>query len=114
MANNAINHTARVEERDGKFRYSVQFTQMKRDFGGKQFTGNLYNLFINDGSKYRADQSSGNIWSWVMNGKYDKINISVWVDAMDEIAGKGPGGGEQDAVLSFNWNNAKPTKSKQF
>ena len=107
MANNAINHTARVEERDGKFRYSVQFTQMKRDFGGKQFTGNLYNLFINDGSKYRADQSSGNIWSWVMNGKYDKINISVWVDAMDEIAGKGPGGGEQDAVLSFNWNNAK-------
>ena len=106
MANAAINHTARVEERDGKFRYSVNFHAIQRDFGGKTLTGNLTNLFIIDGSKYRADQS-GNTWSWTMNGKYDRVNIAVWVDAMDEIAGKGPGGGEQNAILSFNWNNAR-------
>ena len=107
MANGAINHTARVEERNGQFRYSVQFGPMQREFAGKTFTGNLYNLFIYDGSKYQAEQSSGNVWSWVMNGKYDKVKIAVWVDAMDEIAGKGQGGGEQDAILSFNWNNAR-------
>ncbi|KXB70723.1 iron transport-associated domain protein, partial [Peptoniphilus sp. DNF00840] len=107
MANGAINHTARVEERNGQFRYSVQFGPMQREFAGKTFTGNLYNLFIYDGSKYQAEQSSGNVWSWVMNGKYDKVRIAVWVDAMDEIAGKGQGGGEQDAILSFNWNNAR-------
>ncbi|MET3617715.1 hypothetical protein ABID14_001349 [Peptoniphilus olsenii] len=106
MANAAINHTARVEERDGKFRYSVNFHAIQRDFGGKTLTGNLTNLFIIDGSKYRADQS-GNTWSWTMNGKYDRVNVAVWVDAMDEIAGKGPGGGEQNAILSFNWNNAR-------
>ena len=107
MANGAINHTARVEERNGQFRYSVQFGPMQREFAGKTFIGNLYNLFIYDGSKYQAEQSSGNVWSWVMNGKYDKVKIAVWVDAMDEIAGKGQGGGEQDAILSFNWNNAR-------
>lgn len=106
MANAAINHTARVEERDGKFRYSVNFHSIQREFGGKTLTGNLTNLFIIDGSKYRADQS-GSTWSWVMNGKYDRVNVTVWVDAMDEIAGKGPGGGEQNAILSFNWNGAK-------
>ncbi|MFR7349283.1 S-layer homology domain-containing protein [Peptoniphilus sp.] len=106
MANAAINHTARVEERDGKFRYSVNFHSIQREFGGKTLTGNLTNLFIIDGSKYRADQS-GSTWSWVMNGKYDKVNIAVWVDAMDEIVGKGPGGGEQNAILTFNWNGAR-------
>ena len=106
MANAAINHTARIEERDGKFRYSVNFHSIQREFGGKTLTGNLTNLFIIDGSKYRADQS-GNTWSWVMNGKYDRVNIAVWVDAMDQIAGKGPGGGEQNAILSFNWNAAR-------
>ncbi|EFA90462.1 hypothetical protein HMPREF0628_1332 [Peptoniphilus lacrimalis 315-B] len=30
MANNAINHTARVEERNGQFRYSVQFVPMQK------------------------------------------------------------------------------------
>ena len=107
MANNAINHTARVEERNGQFRYSVQFVPMQKEFGGKIFTGHLYNFFIYDGNKYQAQQSQGNVWSWVMNGKYDKVKGAVWVDAMDEIAGKGPGGGEQDVILSFNWNNAK-------
>ena len=107
MANNAINHTARVEERNGQFRYSVQFVPMQREFGGKIFTGHLYNFFVYDGNKYQAQQSQGNVWSWVMNGKYDKVKGAVWVDAMDEIAGKGPGGGEQDVILSFNWNNAK-------
>ena len=107
MANNALNHTARVEERNGQFRYSVQFVPMQKEFGGKTFTGHLYNLFVYDGNKYQAQQSQGNVWSWVMNGKYDKVKGAVWVDAMDEIAGKGPGGGEQDVILSFNWNNAK-------
>ena len=107
MANNAINHTARVEERNGQFRYSVQFVPMQKEFGGKIFTGHLYNFFVYDGNKYQAQQSQGNVWSWVMNGKYDKVKGAVWVDAMDEIAGKGPGGGEQDVILSFNWNNAK-------
>lgn len=106
MANAAINHTARVEERNGQFRYSVNFHSIQREFGGKTLTGNLTNLFIVDGSKYRADQS-GSTWSWIMNGKYDRVNVAVWVDAMDEIAGKGPGGGEQNAILSFNWNGAK-------
>lgn len=106
MANAAINHTARVEERNGQFRYSVNFHSIQREFGGKTLTGNLTDLFIVDGSKYRADQS-GSTWSWIMNGKYDRVNVAVWVDAMDEIAGKGPGGGEQNAILSFNWNGAK-------
>ena len=107
MANNALNHTARVEERNGQFRYSIQFVPMQKEFGGKTFTGHLYNFFVYDGNKYQAQQSQGNVWSWVMNGKYDKVKGAVWVDAMDEIAGKGPGGGEQDVILSFNWNNAK-------
>lgn len=107
MANSAINHTARVEERNGEFRYSVQFGQIQKDFAGKTLVGNLTNLFILDGGKTRANQSSGNTWSWVMKGKYDKVNVAIWVDAMDSIAGKGPGGGEQNAILSFNWNNAR-------
>ena len=106
MANAAIDHTARVEERNGEFRYSVNFHSIQREFGGKNLTGNLTNLFIIDGSKYRADQS-GSTWSWTMNGKYDRVSVAVWVDAMDEIAGKGPGGGEQNAILSFNWNAAR-------
>ena len=107
MANSAINHTARVEERNGEFRYSVQFGQMQKNFAGKPLVGNLTNLFVLDGGKTRANQSSGNTWSWVMKGKYDRVNVAIWVDAMDEIAGKGPGGGEQNAILSFNWNGAK-------
>ena len=106
MANAAINHTARVEERNGQFRYSVNFHSIQKEFGGKTLTGNLTNLLIVDGSKYRADQS-GSTWSWTMNGKYDRVSVAIWVDVMDEIAGKGPGGGEQKAILSFNWNAAR-------
>lgn len=107
MANSAINHTARVEERNGEFRYSVQFGQIQKDFAGKTLVGNLTNLFILDGGKTRANQFSGNTWSWVMKGKYDRVNVAIWVDAMDSIAGKGPGSGEQTAILSFNWASAK-------
>ena len=102
MANGAINHIARVEERNGQFRYSVQFNPLQRDFNGQKLVGNLTHLFIHDGNKYLAEQSSGNVWSWVMNGKYDKVNVSVKVDIMDQIAVN-----EQKAILSFNWNNAR-------
>lgn len=102
MANGAINHIARVEERNGQFRYSVQFNPLEREFNGQKLVGNLTHLFIHDGNKYLAEQSSGNVWSWVMNGKYNKVNVSVKVDVMDQIAVN-----EQRAILSFNWNNAR-------
>ncbi|WP_085875883.1 S-layer homology domain-containing protein [Peptoniphilus vaginalis] len=102
MANGAINHIARVEERNGQFRYSVQFNPLEREFNGQKLVGNLTHLFIHDGNKYLAEQSSGNVWSWVMNGKYNRVNISVKVDVMDQIAVN-----EQKAILSFNWNAAR-------
>lgn len=39
--------------------------------------------------------------------------VAVWVSAMDELAGGGPGSGEQDAYLAFDWDQAKALEEEQ-
>lgn len=116
MANSGINHTATVIEQENRCLYKVEFYSIERSLGGKTLTGNIDNLFIYDGNKYQAS-GNGNEWSFVMDGKYDKVGIALWIDIMDQIVGKGRGSGEQNATLSFDWNNAKEisrTKRKEI
>lgn len=113
MADGALNHTAKVEELDGQYKYYVSFRTMQKEFGGKMLTGSLTKLFYVDGSKYEATNEGGGVWSFVLNSKRDRVNIAIWVDVMDEIMGGGQGSGEQDAILEFNWNGAIETTVKE-
>lgn len=106
MADNAIDRIARIEERNGQYLYKVRFHPMQKDFNGSTFTGNLTNLFVYP-SKAQANHEGGGVWSFMRNAKENEVKVAVWVDAMDAIAGGGPGSGEQDALLVFDWANAR-------
>ncbi|RVU54417.1 S-layer homology domain-containing protein [Anaerosphaera multitolerans] len=107
MADNAIVHTAKVVEQDGKAIYTLTFNPMK--LMGRE--GHLTNLFIYESgsgsSKIEASKNRNKFTFTRKELKEDEIRVAVWVDAMDEIAGGSPGDGEQDAILVFDWNNAK-------
>lgn len=106
MANNAIDHTAKVVEQDGKAYYTLTFRPMQL----QGMTGNVTNLFVYDGSTKVEASKSGNEFTFTRDRQKEKeIKIAVWVDAMDILAGgsEGSGAGEQDAYLVFEWDRAK-------
>jgi len=113
MGNKALKQVAEVTEKDGKAHYKLFFRKMVF----MNMEGELTNLFI-----YDSDKDSNRIETkqTALDGEYnkshefdrnslkdDKILVAVWVDAMDALAEKGKGGGEQKAYLSFDWANAK-------
>lgn len=113
MGNKALKQVAEVTEKDGKAHYKLFFRKMVF----MNMEGELTNLFI-----YDSDANSNRIETkqTALDGEYnkshefdrnslkdDKILVAVWVDAMDALAEKGKGGGEQKAYLSFDWANAK-------
>lgn len=116
MGNPSLRPTAEVVEKDGKFVYKIYAKKMEF----MNMEGELTNLFIYEGDKdsprVETKQSplSGEynkVHEFVRtNPKEDKILVAVWVDAMDAIAGGGPGSGEQKAYLLFDWSSAKATE----
>ncbi|MDK7722656.1 stalk domain-containing protein [Peptoniphilus lacrimalis] len=113
MGNKALKQVAEVTEKDGKAHYKLFFRKMVF----MNMEGELTNLFI-----YDSDANSNRVETkqTALDGEYikshefdrnslkdDKILVAVWVDAMDALAEKGKGGGEQKAYLSFDWANAK-------
>ena len=115
MANAAVNHTATViEQADGNVQYTVETKPIKI---GTVY-GQLTNLFVYINDKKTEIKKEANT-----NGDYnakftftapkaDKLKMAVWVDAMDEIAGKGPGSGEQDVLFCFDWSKAAEKKAE--
>lgn len=118
MGNPSLRPTAEVVEKDGKFVYKIYAKKMEF----MNMEGELTNLFIYEGDKdsprVETKQSplSGEynkVHEFVRtNPKEDKILVAVWVDAMDAIAGGGPGSGEQKAYLLLDWSSAKATEIK--
>ena len=106
MAASAINKTAKVEVANGRYTYYVQFIPMKV----MDKEGHLTNLFYYDGTEKRQATNHGNgLWSFTLNEKVESQKIAIWVDIMDELAG-GPGKGEQDACLKFDFSGIDEDK----
>ena len=106
MAASAINKTAKVEIANGRYTYYVQFIPMKM----MGMEGHLTNLFYYDGTEKRQATSQGNgLWSFTLNEKMESQKIAIWVDIMDQMAG-GPGKGEQDACLKFDFSGINEDK----
>ena len=106
MAASAINKTAKVEIANGRYTYYVQFIPMKM----MGMEGHLTNLFYYDGTEKRQATSQGNgLWSFTLNEKVESQKIAIWVDIMDEMQG-GPGKGEQDACLKFDFSGIDEDK----
>lgn len=121
MGNKAMKPMAQVIERNGRATYTIYSKSM--DY--MKMSGKLTNLYI-----YNADKDSARLealhvacdnegytsaFSFSRNQyKESRIDIAVWVDAMDIIAspdGYVPGAGEQNAKLMFDWSNAKVVTS---
>lgn len=113
MAREAVHRIARVEEKDGKFKYYVSFRPIEKSFKGKTLRGSITKLFYYDGGKYEAKDEGSGVWSFTLNSKVEDVKIAVWVDAMDELKGGIPGAGEQDAILRFNWSSSKDITPKK-
>lgn len=106
MANEAIIHTAKVKEENGKSIYTVSFKPLQ--FSGLE--GKVTNLFVISGSSKteakKTEKSDKTDFEFSRDMLKEKeIEIAVWVDAMDELAGGTPGAGEQKAILSLDWSN---------
>lgn len=106
MANAAVNHSVTVvEQGDGNVKYAVETKPIKIGSVYGQLT-NLF-VYINDKKTEIKKEviSSGdyNARFTFVAPKADKVKMAVWVDAMDEIAGGGPGSGEQDVLFCFDW-----------
>ena len=119
MGNPSLRPTAEVTEKDGKYSYKIYAKKMEF----MNMEGELIKLFIYDKDKdsARVETKQSPITGEYnktheferKNPKEDKILVAVWVDAMDAIAGGGPGSGEQKAYLVFDWKNAKATEIKE-
>ena len=105
MASSALSSSATVDFYNGRYTYYVQFKPMKMD----NLEGRLTNLFYYDGGKRRASYHGDGLWSFTLNDKVQSQKIALWVDVMDKMQG-GPGKGEQDAYLQFDWNSARETR----
>lgn len=105
MASSALSGSATVDFYNGRYTYYVQFRPMKMN----NMEGRLTNLFYYDGGKRRASYHGDGLWSFTLGEKVQSQKIALWVDVMDEMQG-GPGKGEQDAYLQFDWNSARETR----
>lgn len=106
MASSALSGSATVDFYNGRYTYYVQFRPMKMN----NLEGRLTNLFYYDGgAKRRASYHGDGLWSFTLGEKVQSQKIAIWVDVMDELQG-GPGKGEQDAYLQFDWNSARETR----
>lgn len=106
MASSALSPSATVDFYNGRYTYYVQFRPMKMN----NLEGRLTNLFYYDGgAKRRASYHGDGLWSFTLGEKVQSQKIALWVDVMDELQG-GPGKGEQDAYLQFDWNSARETR----
>lgn len=109
MANNAIKHTAIVEENSGKATYTIMLKPLKF----MNLDGQVTNLFALSGdTKVEAvkETESGEYnakFSFTRDSvKEHEITIAMWVDAMDQMSGGVPGSGEQKAILKLDWDKA--------
>ena len=129
MGNPAMEKTAIVKEKDGKYEYYISF-------GGMQFTGmrghlwglDVYEAGLNtslmsasidkeytDKGLDGKDRTFPKTYKFIREKKDDKIYVQVSVDAMDAIASNGAssystitkGKGKQNAIIMFDWSNAK-------
>lgn len=119
MGNNAINHTALVKEENGKYVYRIE-TKSLELMGLK---GEVTNVFVYRDHKAKVREEAAK--EAVTNGEYNQaftvtcpnqesqVWVAVWVSAMDELAGGGPGSGEQDAYLAFAWDQSKALEGEQ-
>lgn len=106
MASSALSASATVDVYNGRYTYYVQFKPMKMN----NMEGRLTNLFYYDGgAKRRASYHGDGLWSFTLREKVQSQKIAIWVDVMDEMQG-GPGKGEQDAYLQFDWSSARETR----
>ncbi|MBU5669440.1 S-layer homology domain-containing protein [Peptoniphilus sp. MSJ-1] len=98
MANKVLTSYAKVEEKDGRFTYTVQFGKLT--IGDK--TAGVDTLYIYDGgTKYTASRGYNGTFSWTTNSKVYTQRVSFEVSAMSSA---------QDAILRFNWSGATVTK----
>lgn len=100
MANKVINPIATVEEKNGRFTYTVQFGRLT--MGNK--SAGVDTLYIYDGgSKFAASRGSNGTFSWTSNSKVSSQRVSFSVSVMSTA---------QDAILMFSWGGARETKNE--
>lgn len=93
MANKIINSEAIVEEKDGRYTYTVQFGKLT--FKGK--TAGVDTLYIYDGSTSIASKGKNDTFTWTSNSKVSSQRVGFDVSAMPST---------QDAYLVFSWDSA--------
>lgn len=111
MASAALDPTAEATVKDNG---TTDYTIFLRPINLQGLTGHLTNLFVyKGGDKVEAVRAAhAGEYKTAMSfsrdtAKEGDIKAAVWVDAMDQLAGGTPGAGEQDAILHFDWAQAK-------
>ncbi|MDO5695797.1 MAG: FMN-binding protein [Eubacteriales bacterium] len=103
MANKAlVDKSVRIDEyKSGKYKYTVRLVPIKI---GDEF-GNVTKLFTyRDGQLTEAVKGSDDTWTFDLIEKKARVEIRVWVDAMDNIGGGGPGSNAQNAILVVDFD----------
>lgn len=109
MGAKAVDEKIKVIEDNGKYKYIIKTKELE----AKGLKGHLTNLIYKDNGKREElkklpqEKIYTNNYELTTNDKKSEITFAVWVDAMDELMGGGPGSGEQDVVFLLNWNDAK-------
>ena len=107
MGNAAIDYV-QVYKQNGVYHYIVYFKDLH--FLGQ--TDGITRFWVN-GVEHKLIKTGGannQVYAhFTSNQKLTQIPVSVFVQTMENIM---PGGGKQDAILTFDWSNAKERTGK--
>ncbi len=101
VANNAINHTARVVEKGGEFTYKVSFRPISLKFGGKDITGHIVSFIVDGKTISGVTEGEETSYEFTLNSKVNELPVKFEVDAMKDL-----GAGAREAILVFNWDGS--------
>ncbi len=119
MGNNAVTQTALVEETDAGYKYIMEFVPMvfmemrghlleMKVYSGELNTGDLKTADVvqtyQDPNLDNEEDTFPGLLTFTRPTKEEKVGIKVTVDAMNQIMG---GDASQNAILRFDWDNAK-------
>ena len=111
MANNAIDNTAKIIEKNNKTSITMNFKAIIREFGNAKLEGHLLKIKVS-GSEVnvlKKDSEGRPVQvEFKVDGHPQKIEAEVEVDAMNQIAGKSS---PQKVNIVIDWNKKENLKT---
>lgn len=110
MANNAIDNTAKITEKNNKTSITMNFKAIIREFGNAKLEGHLLKMKVNgrEVNVLKKDSEGRPLQvEFTVEGHPKKIEAEVEVDAMNQIAGKSS---PQKVNIVVDWENKDKIK----